>query len=205
MGGMIRNWLAGFYFYADDTLSSPGLSMLLALDFLAVFSELDQLFTRHKVHRLNQPWAKEVRLQKLSAFIPKSRFWIGGVRRSRSLFQRPEPPLYHLPHLLTEGHKKRTRGTNKGRLAILSEPSFLFIASCLEQITVPRHIGFPQGAFSAVQVLWSGRHTGGPWCAGEEGTVAAFVSHWKGLQVLTAMINHPEADIWKRPGKGSTF
>lgn len=44
-GGMIRNSLAGFYFYADDTLSSPGLSVLLALDFLAVFSELDQLFT----------------------------------------------------------------------------------------------------------------------------------------------------------------
>lgn len=54
MGDMIRNWLAGFYFYADDTLSSPGLSMLLALDFLAVFSELDQLFTRRRVHRLNQ-------------------------------------------------------------------------------------------------------------------------------------------------------
>lgn len=51
---MIRNWLAGFYFYADDTLSSPGLSVLLARDFLAVFSELDQLFTRHRVHRLNQ-------------------------------------------------------------------------------------------------------------------------------------------------------
>lgn len=45
MGDMIRNSLAGFYFYADDTLSSPGLSMLLALDFLTVFSELDQLFT----------------------------------------------------------------------------------------------------------------------------------------------------------------
>lgn len=45
MGDMIRNSLAGFYFYADDTLSSPGPSMLLALDFLTVFSELDQLFT----------------------------------------------------------------------------------------------------------------------------------------------------------------
>lgn len=45
MGDMIRNSLEGFYFYADDTLSSPGLSMLLALDFLAVFSKLDQLFT----------------------------------------------------------------------------------------------------------------------------------------------------------------
>lgn len=43
--GMIRNSLAGFYFYADDTLSSPGPWMLLALDFLAVFCELDQLFT----------------------------------------------------------------------------------------------------------------------------------------------------------------
>lgn len=45
MGDMIRNSLVGFYFYADDTLSSPGLSMLLALDFLTVFSKLDQLFT----------------------------------------------------------------------------------------------------------------------------------------------------------------
>lgn len=44
-GGMIRNSLAGFYFYADDTLSSPGPWMLLALDFLTVFCELDQLFT----------------------------------------------------------------------------------------------------------------------------------------------------------------
>lgn len=42
---MIRNSLVGFYFYADDTLSSPGPPMLLALDFLTVFSELDQLFT----------------------------------------------------------------------------------------------------------------------------------------------------------------
>lgn len=42
---MIRNSLAGFYFYADDTLSPPGLLMLLALDFLTVFLKLDQLFT----------------------------------------------------------------------------------------------------------------------------------------------------------------
>lgn len=54
VGDMIRNWLAAFYFYADDTLSSPGLSMLLARDFLAVSSQLDQLFTRHGVHRLNR-------------------------------------------------------------------------------------------------------------------------------------------------------
>lgn len=66
---MIRNWLAGFYFYADDTLSSPGLSMLLALDFLTVFSELDQLFTRHGVHGLHQLRAKEAGLRKLAAFI----------------------------------------------------------------------------------------------------------------------------------------
>lgn len=66
---MIRNWLAGFYFYADDTLSSPGLSVLLALDFLAVFSELDQLFTRHRVHGRGE---KRARLGKPVHQIPLS-------------------------------------------------------------------------------------------------------------------------------------
>lgn len=48
--------------------------------------------------------------------------------------------------------------------------------------------------------------TPGPWALlAEERTAAAFVCRWKGLQVLTAMINHPEADIWMQPGKGSTF
>lgn len=42
---MIRKLLAGFHFNADDTLFSPELSMLLALDFLTVFSKLDQPFT----------------------------------------------------------------------------------------------------------------------------------------------------------------
>lgn len=44
---------------------------------------------------------------------------------------------------------------------------------------------------------------GAPWR--EERTVAAFVCRWKGLQVLTAMINHPEADIWIQPGKRFNF
>lgn len=44
---MIRNSLAGFYFYADDILSSPGLSMLLALDFLTVFFETRSAVYHH--------------------------------------------------------------------------------------------------------------------------------------------------------------
>lgn len=42
-----------------------------------------------------------------------------------------------------------------------------------------------------------------PWR--EERTVAAFVCRWKGLQVLTTMINHPEADIWIQPRKRFNF
>lgn len=57
---------------------------------------------------------------------------------------------------------KRRCKTNKGCHAILLNPPFLFIPSCLEQITVCRHILAPRGAFSAVQVLWPGRQTGGP-------------------------------------------
>lgn len=186
---MIRHWLAGFYFYADDTLSSPGLSVLLALDFLAVFSELDQLFTRHRVQQTKSAVSQrgpitKARCARSQTGLHERLDFIAPAHFST----RPERPLHHLSQLLTEGH-------NEGRLAILSKPSFLFIASCLEQITAPRRLGSPQGAFSAVQVLWPGRHTGGPGHAGEEGTVAAFVSGYKGLQVLTAMINHPEADI----------
>lgn len=90
---MIRNWLAGFYFYADDTLSSPGLSVLLALDFLAVFSELDQLFTRHRVHGLNQLRRK---LGKTAP--PNPSFWIKRVDFTPSV-----------PRLLTEGHAQKKK------------------------------------------------------------------------------------------------
>lgn len=59
--------------------------------------------------------------------------------------------------------------TNKGCHAILLNPAFLFIPSCLEQITVCRRILAPQGAFSVVQVLWPGRQPGRPGRIGEEG------------------------------------
>lgn len=96
----------------------------------------------------------------------------------------------------------------KDALAVLLNSVVLFTLSCLEQITVCPHILAPQGGSCVLQVLWPGRRAGGrgpgvPWR--EERTVAAFVCRWKGLQVLTAMINHPEADIWIQPGKRFNF
>lgn len=58
--------------------------------------------------------------------------------------------------------------TNKGCRAILLNPPFLFVPSCLEQITACPHILAPQGAFYAVQVLWPGGQAGGPGHIGEE-------------------------------------
>lgn len=91
-------------------------------------------------------------------------------------------------------------------------PSFLLVASCLQQITVCPHARAPRGASSGVQVLWPGGRAGGqaggpgPSSASEKrGQWLRLFPPWKGLQVLTAVINHPEADGWMRPGKGSTF
>lgn len=212
--------------------------MLLALDFLTVFFETRSAVYHHVGAWHEVHWLKQLRAERTdisqrktplsSEILSHALTPFASPFTSLLLFQKEDPAakedalkkiaasvmfnqsdlkLRQKPQLLTVRYKKDV--DNQWRMPQFCwNPLFLFIPSCLEQITVCPHIRAPLGASSCGSGIVTRRAGLWPWALGafaKERTVAAFVSHWKGLQVLTAMINHQEADIWMQPGKGSTF